>query len=196
MQCNHKFKSGRGPRRRQCQSDAVWERSDWTVLALEIETANRKGVQAVSKSWKRQDNRFSPGASRKKCHPADSLTLDQWDPFWTPDLQQGKVIRWWVFKMFYLFMHWLCWVFVTVHGLLPPPQAGAPAPCSPPPRDGLSCCPRSTGSRAGGHQRLWCQDSALPQHVESSWSRGRTCVPCIGRLIHNHWTAIGKSLVF
>ena len=27
-----------------------------------------------------------------------------------------------------------------------------------------------------------------PQHVESSWARGQTHVPCIGRWILNHWT--------
>ena len=28
---------------------------------------------------------------------------------------------------------------------------------------------------------------AVPRHVESSWTRDRTCVPCIGRWILNHW---------
>ena len=27
-----------------------------------------------------------------------------------------------------------------------------------------------------------------PQHMESSWTRDLTCVPCIGRQILNHWT--------
>ena len=27
-----------------------------------------------------------------------------------------------------------------------------------------------------------------PRHVESSWTRDWTCVPCIGRWILNHWT--------
>ena len=27
-----------------------------------------------------------------------------------------------------------------------------------------------------------------PQHVGSSWTKDRTCVPCIGRRILNHWT--------
>ena len=30
--------------------------------------------------------------------------------------------------------------------------------------------------------------SCSPQHVGSSWTRDRTCVPCIGRQILNHWT--------
>ena len=29
---------------------------------------------------------------------------------------------------------------------------------------------------------------SCPTHVESSWSRGQTCVPCIGRQILNYWT--------
>ena len=55
-----------------------------------------------------------------------------------------------------------------------------------------SCCQRaslrSTGSRHwasvvvvhGLQLPLW--------HMESSWTRGRTHVPCIGRWILNHWT--------
>ena len=35
---------------------------------------------------------------------------------------------------------------------------------------------------------MWCVGSVAPQHVESSWSRDRSCVPCIGRRILNHWT--------
>ena len=31
-------------------------------------------------------------------------------------------------------------------------------------------------------------DLAAPWHVGSSWTRDRTCVPCIGRQILNHWT--------
>ena len=27
-----------------------------------------------------------------------------------------------------------------------------------------------------------------PRHVGSSWTRGRTCVPCTGRWILSHWT--------
>ena len=37
---------------------------------------------------------------------------------------------------------------------------------------------RSTGSRRAG--------AVAPRHVGSSWTRDRTCVPCIGRRILNH----------
>ena len=30
-------------------------------------------------------------------------------------------------------------------------------------------------------QKLWCSSLVIPWHVESSWTRDRTCVPCIGR---------------
>ena len=30
-----------------------------------------------------------------------------------------------------------------------------------------------------------------PRHVESSWTRDQTCVPCIDRQIFNHWTILG-----
>ena len=35
-------------------------------------------------------------------------------------------------------------------------------------------------------QQLWCVGLAVPQHVESSWTRDPPCVPCIGRWIPNH----------
>ena len=37
---------------------------------------------------------------------------------------------------------------------------------------------------------------ATPQHVESSWTRDRTLVPCIGRQIPNHWATRKSSMVF
>ena len=37
-------------------------------------------------------------------------------------------------------------------------------------------------------QQLWCRGLAVPQHVESSWSRNGTHVPSIGRWTPNHWT--------
>ena len=39
--------------------------------------------------------------------------------------------------------------------------------------------------------RFWSADSVVVvngRHVESSWTRDWTCVPCIGRKILNHWT--------
>ena len=48
-------------------------------------------------------------------------------------------------------------------------------------RAGFSSC----GTRA---QQLWPAGFAVPQHVESSRTRARTRVPCIGRQILNHCT--------
>ena len=48
---------------------------------------------------------------------------------------------------------------------------------------------------------LWCTrlsscgtGSATPQHVGSSWTRDRACVPCIARWILNHWTTREVSI--
>ena len=35
---------------------------------------------------------------------------------------------------------------------------------------------------------LWRPGLAAPSPVGSSWTRERTCVPCFGRCILNHWT--------
>ena len=61
---------------------------------------------------------------------------------------------------------------------------------------GLSCCGAWAlgtraqqlwleGSRAQA-QQLWRKGLVAPQHVGSSQTRARTCVPCIGRQILNH----------
>ena len=55
---------------------------------------------------------------------------------------------------------------------------------------GLSSC----GWRALEHgpsssmwaQQLWCTGSVSLQHVESSWTKDQTCVPCIDRWIRYH----------
>ena len=58
---------------------------------------------------------------------------------------------------------------------------------------GFSCCrARLWGTQASvfvgyGLVALW--------HVESSWTRDRTCVPCIGRRFLYHWPP-GKSQCF
>ena len=46
----------------------------------------------------------------------------------------------------------------------------------------------STGTRLLGPQHLCCPGLAAPWHVEYSWTRDRTHVPCIGRWTLNHWT--------
>ena len=60
-------------------------------------------------------------------------------------------------------------------------------------RTGFSSCGMQAqqlwlvGSRAQA-QQLWCTGLVAPQHVESSQTRARTHVPCIGRRILNHCT--------
>ena len=53
----------------------------------------------------------------------------------------------------------------------------------------------STGSRAHGLQWLWHMDLAAPWHVESSWTRDQTGIPCIC-----NWTLTtvpaGKSSIY
>ena len=45
---------------------------------------------------------------------------------------------------------------------------------------------RLTGSGTQA-QQLWRTGLVAQQHVESSWTRDRTSVPCIGRQILIHW---------
>ena len=47
-----------------------------------------------------------------------------------------------------------------------------------------------------GLQQSWCTGLVAPRHVESSQTRDRTCVPCIGRRILNHWTTRKVAKVF
>ena len=47
-------------------------------------------------------------------------------------------------------------------------------------------------SRAWAQQL--CMGLAVHLDVESSWTRNRTCVPCIAREILNHWT-IREALI-
>ena len=59
-------------------------------------------------------------------------------------------------------------------------QVGAP-PC---------CCARASDSVASlvAELRLFgCTGLVAPRHVGSSRNTDQTCVPCIGRLILNHW---------
>lgn len=44
----------------------------------------------------------------------------------------------------------------------------------------------SKGSGARELQQWWCLGSWIPQHVESSQTKDRTQVPCLGRSILNH----------
>ena len=101
--------------------------------------------------------------------------------------------RIWFLNFMYLF--WLCWVLTA---------AGSPSlvasgggcsllQCMASHWGGFSCY----GAQALEHTGfdccgVWAQQLHLEalvalQHVESSQTRNRTCVPCIGRLILNHW---------
>ena len=54
---------------------------------------------------------------------------------------------------------------------------------------------QSTGS-SGHAQSLWHRGLIAPGHVESSQIRDRTCVPCIGRWMLNHWTTREVPYIF
>ena len=83
---------------------------------------------------------------------------------------------------------WLPWLLVAACRLLSGCGAQA-SPCG-----GFSRC----GARAPGTwaQQLRHTGLMLPWHVESSWTRDRTSVPCIGRQILNHWTTREVPLWF
>ena len=49
---------------------------------------------------------------------------------------------------------------------------------------GLSCCGAEAPDAQA--QQLWLTGPVAPRHVESSQTRARTRVPCIGRQILNH----------
>ena len=68
---------------------------------------------------------------------------------------------------FFFFFFWLCWVFVTIWGLLLLQSTG--------PRAQQSAC----GVLAGLLRGIWDLNSP---------TRDRTHLPCIGRWILNHWT--------
>ena len=55
-----------------------------------------------------------------------------------------------------------------------------------------------TGSVVGARrlQQLWCMVLVASWHVESSWTRDRTCVPCIGRWILIHCTTREVLIAF
>ena len=41
---------------------------------------------------------------------------------------------------------------------------------------------------------LWCMGLIVPPYAEFSQTRDRTCAPCIGRQILNHWTTYREVL--
>ena len=48
----------------------------------------------------------------------------------------------------------------------------------------IVCREQALGTQA---RQLWCTGLVAMWHVESSQTRGGTCVPCFGRQILNHW---------
>ena len=49
---------------------------------------------------------------------------------------------------------------------------------------------------AAQHELQGAQASVVALHVESSWIRDQTCVPCIGRWVLHHWTTRVVQLCF
>ena len=82
------------------------------------------------------------------------------------------------FKNKYLFIYFgLCWVFIAASRLLSSHREQDFQ------NGGFSGCRvQALGEWA---QSLWCTGLAAPWHVESSWTKDWTSVPCIGR-----WTPI------
>ena len=91
-----------------------------------------------------------------------------------------------LFKKFFFYV-WQHWVFVAAPGLSRG-ELGLPSHCG----VGASHCSDFSWyhSWALEHELSSCGAWALAaqQHVESSRTRDRTCVPCIGSQILNHWT--------
>ena len=46
-----------------------------------------QGMQAASRTWKRQTIEFSPTTSKKNHSPPNTLILVHWDPYWASDLR-------------------------------------------------------------------------------------------------------------
>lgn len=75
------------------QVDEEWERLNqpWLTLKTEEGTTSQ-GLQATSRSWKRQGEGFSPPVSSQECSLADILLLAKWDPL-TPSPRKYKIIH-------------------------------------------------------------------------------------------------------
>lgn len=90
---------------------------------------------------------------------------------------------------------WLCWVLVVVHGLS---LAAVSLGCSLVARaePSLSVVSPAVEPQLQGRwaQQLWSTGLAVRWHVEPSWTRDHTCVPC--RWTPNHWTTTKSSTMF
>ena len=100
-------------------------------------------------------------------------------------------------KFIYFIYFWLRWVFIGARGLslVAASRGYSLLWCA-----GFSLrwllLLQSMGSRLSGLHQLWCTDLVAPRHVGSSWTRARTCVPCIGRRILNHCTTREVLITF
>ena len=133
-------------------------------------------------------------------------TTRVYNPLRQPKPQEKSRDLFFFCSFIYLFIYWLCWVFVAMRWLsLIAASGGYPllwcAGFSFPwllllwstgsRRVGFSSCSTGAqqlwlaGSRAQA-QQLWRMGLVAPLHVGSSQTRARTRVPCIGRRILNH----------
>ena len=90
-------------------------------------------------------------------------------------------------KIYLIFYFQLHWVFVAAHGL----SLAAGSRCYYPVvlqefLTAVASVLEHSLQRAWA-QQLWCRGLAAPRHVESSQSSDQTYIPCVGRLILNHW---------
>ena len=85
--------------------------------------------------------------------------------------------------IFKTYLFWLCQVFVAAHRLSLIAWAGATLACGVQASrcSSFSCC--RTHALGVWAQWLWCMGLVAPWHVESSWTRDQTHVPCFGRWI-------------
>ena len=87
----------------QYRSDSVlvWERLIQCLLALKMEESQEARKAVIFRSWKRQEKGFSLESPKKKCSPATTLILAQWNLFLFSNLQNCKII--YLFIFIYLF---------------------------------------------------------------------------------------------
>ena len=118
-----------------------------------------------------------------------------------PFPSDGRFLRAQLFLIHsYSFIYfWLCWIVAGAHRLSLVVASGG---CSSLRCTGFSCwraqalgmqASEAVGSRAWA-QQLWLTGLVALRQVESSQTRDRTCVPCIGRWILIHCTTQGRPL--
>ena len=122
-------------------------------------------------------------------------------------------------QFFYYYFFWLCWVFIAACRISLVEASGGHSTCR---WCAFHCSSFSCGAQALGTQasvvvaqglrscgslecglsrcdawalQMWCTGLVAPWHVESSWTRGLTCVPCTGRQIHIHCMEVSNFLI-